>query len=781
MKKVFKILGSLASLMLIAILTIPFFINVDKFRPQIVKAASEQLNGSLELGQLKLSLWGKVHVGVDGLKILDSSKKEVVSVKDASFDMPYMSVLSGSPLITLVMKQPMIRVLKDKDGKLNVLSLMKSAPTSAAAPQSHSAPVNQIELPAMAVNAHFGIYVEDATLVYQDQAKALTNTVDKLNLRVKDFSLSRKTELELWADLKTKMGTDLTVEGPLKLNAELKPEISGGEFKSASVDASFSADDLMMEKGALFIKKKGVPTHFKFNASLDQNSLKLKEAVLQFHNAEVEVSGSFNKDTGADFKFNTKPVDLKSWSELIPMLKEYELEGKLGLQGEVKGKVEAINYAAKMTVENLSAKGPNLKAKPVINGLVQVATDRIEKFAFDLKGPGNEMLLEGKLISFTKPQVSFSFTSPKGMDLDQWIEFPKPEIAAKGAGGSKASPESKGAVAADFDAMLDPLRSNEMLKDMSVDGVIGLSFVKAKGFKIEDIAAKFQMKNLILALTGVRMKMFEGLMTGSFSTDLKPKAPLYNMSFALSGLDMSKAVESQFTSFKDTLSGKVSASIQGGGASFNSDTAKQKLQMKGDFKIVNAAFASMDIAKIANEAINGALAKIADKIPLLKGKSLRVKSNGESKYDLISSNFTINQGVLDAPNFVAKAATKRGVDLKGATKMGILDQSIDAKWELIDAQRVTGADQLSVEIAGKTISNFLAKSEKDPVILPITVGCKWSAPCVSYTQVPEYLAGVVAGRLSHVAQDTVKEKVKDAVKGALQQGVGNALKGLFGH
>jgi hypothetical protein len=43
------------------------------------------------------------------------------------------------------------------------------------------------------------------------------------------------------------------------------------------------------------------------------------------------------------------------------------------------------------------------------------------------------------------------------------------------------------------------------------------------------------------------------------------------------------------------------------------------------------------------------------------------------------------------------------------------------------------------------------------------------------------LAGVVAGRLSHVAQDTVKEKVKDAVKGVLQQGVGNALKGLFGH
>ena len=90
---------------------------------------------------------------------------------------------------------------------------------------------------------------------------------------------------------------------------------------------------------------------------------------------------------------------------------------------------------------------------------------------------------------------------------------------------------------------------------------------------------------------------------------------------------------------------------------------------------------------------------------------------------------------------------------------------------------MTGADQLNVAIAGKQINNFLAKGEKDPVIIPVSVGCKWSAPCPSYNAAPEYLAGLAAARLSHVAQDEVKSKVQEAGKKIL----GDQFKKLFGH
>jgi hypothetical protein len=273
------------------------------------------------------------------------------------------------------------------------------------------------------------------------------------------------------------------------------------------------------------------------------------------------------------------------------------------------------------------------------------------------------------------------------------------------------------------------------------------------------------------------MKMYDGTITGGFTTDLKPKPPQYTMNLNVNGIDMQKAVEGQFASLKNTLSGKISMSVQGGGASFNTPELKKKLQLKGDFKVVNAQFKSMDIAKMANEAISGSIAKIASKVPLLQGKKLEVSGNADSKYDLVSSSFTLSNGTLDAPNFVAKAAEKRGIDIKGATKMGLIDESLDAKWELIDTQHMTGAHNISVQVAGRTVNNVLAKGEKDPVILPISVGCKWSAPCVNYGQVPEYLAGVAAKRLGGAATDAVKAKAQDAVKNA----VGNGLKKLFGH
>ena len=791
MKKAMKILGGIATGILVLILTIPFFVNVDRFRPEILKAVNEKINGELELGKLSLSLWGRVHVGVDGVKVKDSNRAQILAVKDAAFDMPYLSVLSGSPLITFVVKDPEITVVKDKSGKMNVMSLMKaqSAAVPAAGVGAQSSPAAaspQVQLPALVLNAHFGMSIVNAKLVYQDAALALTNTVDRLNVRVKDFSLTRKTDVEVWADLKTKMGSDLKVEGPLKYSMALTPEISGGEFKSASIEGVFSADDLFIEKGSLFVKNKGVPAHLNFKASLDQSELKLNDARVAFHNAEVQVSGAVHKDLGAGIRFESKPVDLKSWSDLIPMLKEYELEGKLGLKGEVKGKPEAIQYAASVSMDQVSAKGPHLKAKPVFTGSISVVTDKIEKFSVTLKGPGNELSFEGKMISFAKPDLSFSIQS-SGMDLDQWIDFPKP-VPASAKSDSAANTTEKGAKensekssaktsADDYDALLDPVRTNEIARAMTVDGTVSIAFIKAKGVRMDHLSARMQMKNLVTSVSGIKMQMYGGSLSGSFGCDLKPKEPQYTMSFTAGGIDMQKAVESQFQGFKNTLTGKLSASVQGGGASFNPDTAKKRLQMKGDFKLIEGAFRTLDIAKMAGDAINGSLGKIAEKVPVLKGKNLKVNSNADSRYEVISSNFTLRDGMLDAPNFVAKAAPKHGIDLKGATKMGLLDESLDAKWELTDTYRLTGAEKLSVDIAGKTISNFLAKSEKDPVTLPISVGCKWSAPCTHYDQVAEYLAGVAASRLSHVAQDVVKQKVQETIK----KGVGDALKGLFGH
>ncbi len=779
MKKLGIVLGSLFVLVFGAIIVIPLVVDVNQYNPQIVKIVNEKINGTLELGKLSLNLWGKIHVGIDGLVLKDSKSNKLIAVKDASFDMPYFSVFSGSPLITLRMVQPEILVVKSKEGKLNVMSLMKpSVETPAEKTQAEGAP-QKIALPSMALNAHVGVSIENAKLVYKDEGMVLSNTIDNFNFRVKDFSLSRKTEIELWADLKTKMGTDLKVEGPLKLIADLTPEISGGEFKSASVNATFTADELAIEKGDLFIKKKGVPTNFKFSGVISQEVLKLKQAAMKFHNAEIVVTGEYQQSAGANIKFDAKPIDLKPWSELVPMLKEFELEGKVSMNGEVRGTPDSLQYLANIKAQDFAMKGPNLKAKPVINAEIMIATDRVEKFQVNLKGPGNELNLSGKLLSFSKPQLTFAMTSPKGMDLDQWIEFPKPTAKITTEKDGKHA-EGTQAPKADFDAMLEPVRKNEMMKAMTVDGSVSIAFMKAMNVRIDDIAAKIKMKNLVAALTGLKMKMYSGVIGGAFTVDLKPADPQYTMNLSVNGLDIQKAVESQFQSFKDTIIGNLSANMQGAGSSFNADEIKKKLQLKGDFKIANAMFKSIDAARMANSALGDSIAKIAAKVPALQGKKVNISLNKETRYEMVSSQFTLANGYLEAPNFFAKAAVKSGIDIKGYTKMGLIDESLDAKWELIDSQHLV--DPINVTVGNKTIINALAKGDNEPLIFPITVGCKWSSPCPNYTSSAEYLAGVTLGRATKAIGEEAKEKVKNVVQDAVKKAIGggNPLKGIFG-
>ena len=182
-------------------------------------------------------------------------------------------------------------------------------------------------------------------------------------------------------------------------------------------------------------------------------------------------------------------------------------------------------------------------------------------------------------------------------------------------------------------------------------------------------------------------------------------------------------------------------------------------------------------------AVNKSITKIGEKVPGIGGKTVTVPGNADSKYEVMSSNFTMAGGFLEAPNFIAKAAQKRGIDIKGYTKMGLVDESLDAKWELIDSQKML--PPVNAAVAGKQINNVLAKGDNDPLILPIDVGCKWSSPCTNYGKVPEYLASVAAGRVAKAAGDVAKSKAQEAVQKAVGDKapdvIKNGLKGLFGN
>ena len=61
-RRIGLLLGLFAIIFVGAALIVPLVVDVDKYRPQIQEATNQKINGSLELGKLKLSLWGQIRI-----------------------------------------------------------------------------------------------------------------------------------------------------------------------------------------------------------------------------------------------------------------------------------------------------------------------------------------------------------------------------------------------------------------------------------------------------------------------------------------------------------------------------------------------------------------------------------------------------------------------------------------------------------------------------------------------------------------------------------------------
>jgi len=804
--RVFRWFLGLLVPLLVGVVAIPFLVDVDKYRPQIVDLANSYINGKLELGKLKLSLWGQIRVEVDGFRLSDSGGRKIVSAKDVFFHVPFLPILSGAPVVTFKMARPELTVVKNRAGKLNVLSLVKE---SAVAPGAVPAPAKGgvkggagTQLSSLATKARLGIEMKQAAMAYKDEATALISEVKDLNLSVRDISLTRPMIVEVGAQLDTRMGKTLMLKGPATIAGTIAPKFDNTDFKSARILLKADLDAVGIDAAGAFVKKPGIPTRAELACSVTPAELKLDRLVATFHNAILTVTGQLDL-AKAELKIDAQSneIALKPWAELIPALAAYELGGTAKLDAGASGGFVTPAYRAQLDVKGMTAKAPGLKAQPLIAVQVKVVTDRIESMVMTMRAPGNELKVAGTVTSFTKPQVVLQVSSP-GMDLDQLIDFPKPAkaaTAAKGSGESAPAAGGKAVPPADLDASLDPLRKNDVLAGMGLSVRTQIKFMKAQGVRLDDITGNLTLRDLNLGFEQAGFSVFGGHITAGMAAALKPATPTYRYSFGVERLDLQQAVASQFEFFKNTVLGKASFKMEGTGASFNAEPAKMNLNARGNMRVDQPTFASIDVGRMATEAINKAIENASGKIPQVKGKTVKPPAAGATKYQYLSGDFTIMGGKFSAPNFVAVPEPKAGIDVKGDTLVNLKDSTLKARWELVDTYNVTKARDINVEANGVRVEHIFAEGD-GPVHFPVELSGPLASPTTNYGGVPEALAKValanvtraLEGRLKAEAQQRleaearkiVPKPVQEAIQKAAPKPVQDALQGfgkkLFG-
>src|SRR5690606_3070346 len=99
-------------------------------------------------------------------------------------------------------------------------------------------------------------------------------------------------------------------------------------------------DGVEIRYGDLFHKKAGVLMGIRGTVEATPASAGVRDMVARFHNAEIRMTGGMEglgKETAPVVRLalDSNAIPLGPWSELVPMLKAYELSGTGALEAKV--------------------------------------------------------------------------------------------------------------------------------------------------------------------------------------------------------------------------------------------------------------------------------------------------------------------------------------------------------------------------------------------------------------------------------------------------------------
>ncbi len=203
MKRLFLLLGGLSVVLLIAALAVPFFIEVNRFRPQLEAALTEALGREVKLGELRLSLLSG-SVGATNLTIADDpafSKNPFVAARELRVTVELKPLIFERRLrVTgIEIDDPEITLIQSASSDFNFSTLGGKSTAKASGAGSGGVPDLSIAL----------IQIKNGrvNLRWPDQQQVL----EKVSLKATDFAPKSSFPFSLSAAIRG--GGDLELDG----------------------------------------------------------------------------------------------------------------------------------------------------------------------------------------------------------------------------------------------------------------------------------------------------------------------------------------------------------------------------------------------------------------------------------------------------------------------------------------------------------------------------------------------------------------------------------------
>jgi uncharacterized protein involved in outer membrane biogenesis len=715
----FVIVGAILVAVIVVLVVVATNLNtlVNKNKGAILARAESSLGREVSIGSIGITLRRGLGVRLEGLTVGEDpafGAEPFVTASELQVNVKILPLLKKEFQVNrIVLRNPVIRIVKNKSGELNTLSLARHAPAGSAEPQGN-APAEGEPAPGAAAAVPLVVSlanIENGEVKYIDETQGLEIRVQKIETSVKDFDLEKPLSLELEAALfsdernlkargtvgplpkpgsaeeNTPPSVPVNVEAtidPLELTSLFSalPRLSQSvpkdvrmtgpvsarvKAKGMSTDLEITVDidgtrvELTGPQG--FTKTPDVPLTAAIHGRLAPQKFVIENSTVKFAAAEVEGTGEYtmSKPPTLLLDIRSEDIDLAGWDKMVPAAAPYQLSGKARLAARVQGDLapgSKLPVSGTVTVMDASATAPQLLNRlTAIQSEIAFSEDRADIRKASLQIGGSRIEGRAAVEKFKPMTIDYEATSPSLALAD--LKAPQPSV--------KKAEHLDGLVAKGR-LTVDPVS-----KLSSGGGTIASNAGSIANVDYTALASNYGVEGKTIRIESMSAKALEGEVHGSGVITSGETGSNFDLQVNADKVDVTELLTALPGSVHKSLRGMASLNLKIAGSGKEWPDVQKSLKGAGLAELVDGEILDVNFASAIFDEI-GKYVGSANLVPAsLKAKYPAVFENKNTSFDNLKSDFAIENGKLLARNLHLKH-NDYGILAKGS--LGF-DRSLD--------------------------------------------------------------------------------------------------------
>ena len=655
-KKILIAVGALAGLLVLAIVALFLFVDVNAFKPQIEQAASQQLKRSLRIdGDLKLAVFPRIAVALPKTTLSERGSAEPFAhLESARIAVAVMPLLKGRIEADRIRISGLTATLQQrKDGSTNIDDLI-----GAEGADRSKAPAGQ---PSPAVVPQFdigGIELVDAQLTVRGPDGPLLQ-LSKLNLNTGRLAPRTRTEITLAGDFASAPNR---AQGSAKIEGELDIDLPAQKFGVRRLSVSSSG-----KLGAETFDLSLAAPELVFGETTRGEKLQLK----------AKISGAQAVDV---------TVDVNGFSGSAKEVAVQGVQLSVNLQQGARKVVARLSSPAQFAIEPQTLRLPKLAGEvaiddpalpqkaiklPIAGSVALDAKKQTVDAKLDTKFDDTTLKAAVDVAGFAKSRVRFDVDADQ-LNVDRYLP-------AEGKGAAAPAP----AQAAEAKIDLGPLRG------LNLNGNVRVGQLQARGVKASNLRVGVKAAGGRLDVTPLAAQLYGGSINGAAFAAADGNRLGLNANLA--GVAIEPLLRDALD--KDLLegSGNVQLAVTTRGETVTA--LKRALDGKAALQLRDGAIKGINIAQKFREA----------RAMLSGGAATAQQADMTQKTDFteLSASFNIADGVATSNDLDAKSPLLR---LGGAGRIDIGAGNIDYTAQVSVVGSLRGQDGRDIdELRGVTV------------------------------------------------------------------------------